>query len=349
MSPGVIYVVVVVMTAHLVLILVFTAIVLPSVSCQQQYPTAAISQPASGNYAGTYLSGGSRFNTMNPTCAQDYTAVWTKSSIAPMYALSGGYDYAHEFTQMSTSSDGFNTQSFYQPPLTFPTTAVNRPHKGAALVQFAPPLNSVNSSGLWWTFFGQADLDSGFASVYYSYDNIQTWRRTVLGDAPQPYNWYFALATMPYTNYTVFVGGTDYYSTAAYGSNVVWYTNTAGNYFPPPPSSNATSNPNDDANPFTQLANGPFPPFILGNMVALFDNMFVPGSTSTNINSTLVLVVGNGVWFSTTGGYSWGNQTNVTAPWSVVTDPNFPGRQGAAMTVDADNYVCIKTQHITVA
>ena len=84
---------------------------------------------------------------------------------------------------------------------------------------------------------------------------------------------------------------------------------------------------------------GPFPAFLSGAMVALFDSAAVPGSGSTATYSTLVLLVpgypATTTWVSTTGGVSWLQSS--TCPWSINLE--LGSRKAMSMAVDADNHV----------
>ena len=83
----------------------------------------------------------------------------------------------------------------------------------------------------------------------------------------------------------------------------------------------------------------PFPGFVSGNMVALFDGASVPGMTGGPTYSTLVLIVpqqtASYVYTSTNGGLAWSSGT--AAPWAVSADTGL--RLGGSATVDSSNNI----------
>ena len=261
--------------------------------------------------------------TQEPTCLVDYAAVWARSSSVEMWSVSGGINYETDTTEIVHSSDGFAT-SFRVVPTITTAGATLRNRRAGGGVRLVNGTGYQGNTTLMWG--GNTDDNVGDAAIYITQDDFITISRPRTNAAPVPCPFpacttspvyaRMAYAVLPFTNYIVQAGGGG---NGLFGSSDVYVsTNQAfgWTYYP-----------------------GPFPAFLSGAMVALFDSAAVPGSGSTATYSTLVLLVpgypATTTWVSTTGGVSWLQSS--TCPWSINLE--LGSRKAMSMAVDADNHV----------
>ena len=159
----------------------------------------------------------------------------------------------------------------------------------------------------------------GDAAVYASLDDFATIYR------PGVQTTYarFAYTTLPYTNYIIQIGGNG---NGLVGGNAVWIsTDQLGSW--------------GVVNSSIPGPAPPFPAFLSGNLVALYDSTAVPGVTSTQAYSTVVLHVptspASQLYSSTDGAITWTRLSD--APWNINQETG--QRKGMAWAVDADNRI----------
>ena len=262
-------------------------------------------------------------NALEPTCLVDYAAVWARSASVEMWAISGGQDYENDNAVVVKSFDGFNTITRTIPTYTV-ANAILRNRRAGGVVKFVNGSAYNGTTVFMWG--GNTDEDVGDAAIYTTQDDFATIQRPRTTAVPSPCPWApcttspqyarFAYTGLPFTNYLIQAGGGG---NGVTGTNTVYISTNQGNQW--------------------VSSTGPFPPFLSGTMVALFDSVSVPNSGSTNAYSTVVLVVPaypqSTVWSSSTGGTSWTQVS--TAPWAINVEVG--SRMGMAMAVDADNHV----------
>ena len=295
--------------------------------------------PTAVPYAAASGSNLAVVDTLEPTCLVDYRAVWARSASVEMWAISGGVDYENEVANVVKSITGFASYTATIPTYTVANAILrNRKAGGAVLFQngTAYPAGSVFMWG------GNTDENVGDAALYLSTDDFVTIGRPRTNAAPSPCPYApcttspvyarFAYAVLPFTNYIVQVGGAG---NGVAGTNDVFFSSNQGFGWTQVNGSSVTGVPSVGTIP------PPFPPFLSGSMVALYDSASVPGSGSTQAYSTLVLVVpaypASTVWSSITGGLTWVQLSS--APWAI--NQEVGQRKGLAMTVDADNHVFV--------
>ena len=294
------------------------SLVLLSSPSSAQYFTTTPSSPVA--YVASSSSSKGLFTTIEPTCLYDYAAVWARSAAVEMWAVSGGSDQINEEAVVARSIDGYSSFTSTIPIYTTPNAILrNRRAGGAAKLVNGTLYNQTGSFSPVIMWGGNTDDNVGDAAIYVSLDDFTTIYRP----ATQITFARFAYATMPFTNYIVQVGGS---ANGLVGGNAVWIsTNQLGSW--------------DIVNSTIPGPPPPFPPFLSGNLVAMYDSVAVPSSASTQQFSTLVLHVpaspASQIWRSVDGAITW-TQLNA-APWAINSETG--QRKGMAWAVDAGNVI----------
>ena len=189
------------------------AALLPSPAAGQTYLAATIT----GSLAYAPSAAVPLLNTIEPTCLQDYRAVWYKNTSTPMWALSGGTNYVLDSpSQVFYSQDGFNTVTGY--------------NNGAFLGRAGAAAVLVNGSsfpaGTLYTWEGLYGDDIGLFGGSWSFNNGMNWTYSdTVNIAPQSL-FRVAYCVLPFTNYIIQAGGVDSgsFTTSFLGGNAVYYS-----------------------------------------------------------------------------------------------------------------------------
>ena len=305
------------MLVHMAICCLFLLALVLQLTCAQYFTTSPSSVLS---YVGSSASSAGLFTTIEPTCLVSSAAVWARSAAVEMWAISGGLDQINEEAVVVRSTDGYSTFTSTVPTYTTPNAILRKRRAGgAALLLNGTLYNATNGIAPIVMWGGNTDDNDGDAAIYVTKDDFATIYRPAI----QTTYARFAYTTLPFTNYIIQVGGSP---NGLLGGNEVWIsTDQLGSWGvvnssiagPPPP----------------------FPPFLSGNLVALYDSVAVPASGATQQYSTVVLHVpaypASLIYSSTDGAMTWSQLSN--APWNINQETG--QRKGMAWAVDASNVI----------
>ena len=179
-------------------VLVGLLALLLSSAVSAQYYTASVSSTAPFNTA----TNPPVTQTIEPTCLQDYRAVWTQNPVAPMWSVSGGSSYVYDTPyQAFYSTNGFSSVTASAPG-TVSGAFVGR--AGAAAVMIGGS-GAIYPAGAIYAWGGLYADDIGLFGAEYSLDNLNSTLPAAVN--PPQALFRIAYAVMPYMNYIVQVSG----------------------------------------------------------------------------------------------------------------------------------------------